>query len=340
MALLFLALVSTAATVVLLSSRAPGDLLPTETFQDSYRLTGLAVRIHPTVRVGEGVSHVTLTFGDRCGTPLGLALVSQVGRSNQVAGPETQLWFTFDPTPVLPRSPLADPEKVVTLLRYDAVSDLVDTGQPGLLELELSDLGVPAPKGEAALRIDNLRGASGRPQASRRLPSARDLAVGSHCKLTARDLEALGLFARLLRARVCDDVEAASSRCHDTALVLFRTLEPDVYQADLRTPAASSGVLHWTLELSRDGLGRPAAVRVRALAHSSLGRSANLFFAPPRERGELFTGADPGFTVVRWDPAAPNLEPQSVSLDAVLGGTRWQESWPPVPAELLRPGGG
>ncbi|MCB1035760.1 MAG: hypothetical protein KDD47_18205, partial [Acidobacteria bacterium] len=268
-----------------------------------------------------GAVQLTYTFADRCGSPLGLAIVSQISRENRLVEPESLLWFSLESSQLPPRTPGEPAQAEVRLLRHDLASDLVAEGSGSRLELELSNAGVPAPAGEPRLLIDDLAGPAAHRGASASLASLAKMVEGSHCRLETEDLEALPLLARVLRVRICDDVTAEGSPCYPSALTLFRDLFPGSYRLDLRVMWEEHGLLHLGLDLLRDPTGRPKSLHYRVLPHSTLAKSANVFFTHPRPRGEILQSSDPGFAGLRYTPP---LDPKrlgsgTVDLEALLG---------------------
>lgn len=307
--LAFLAVVLAIANLLLLSTREPAGGLPrAQRDEDAFRLAGLTARSHPRTEAA-GAVQMTYTVGDRCGTPLGLALIGQIGRRNEPVEPETQLWFTLTRAPEILRTPGAPAPPGVTLVRHELLSDLVEAGSPQRLELELSDLGVPSPTGEGTLVIDNLQGPAADTSAAAPSPSLANMVEGSHCRFQEHDLETFALLARSLRARICDDLREPGSRCYDSALTIFRDADADAYRLDLRTLGEDHGLLHLRLEILRDPSGRPVKGTYRILPHSSLAKTANLFFTRPRPRGELLLSSDPGFSGLRY---LPPITPQQL----------------------------
>lgn len=301
--LAFLAVVLAIANILLLASREPvGGVLRAHRDEDAFRLAGLTARSHPHTEA-DGAVQVTFTFGDRCGSPLGLALIGQIGRLNQPVEAETQLWFSLAPSSVPPRRPADAPLPAVTVTRQDLVSDLVAPGAAPRLELEISDLGTSKPAAQWSLFIDNLQEPEGRSSATAPAASLDRMVRGGHCNFRDRDLATFALLARILRARICDDLTQAGSRCYDSALTIFRDVLPDTYRIDLRTLGQDHGLLHFGLEILRDASGHPAQAVYRVQPHSTLAKSANLFFTHPRPRGELLLSSDPGFDGLRYLPA-------------------------------------
>ncbi len=326
-ALIFLAAILVVANLLLLATRRPAGVLhPRERENDAFRLAGLTARTHISSDA-PGALQVTYAVRDRCGSPLGLAVLGQITRDNRRTSPETQLWFSLSAGVRAPRDPSEMLRDVVVAVRDPLASDLVPDGEGNALFLELSDQGIPAVADAPALRIDNLVGPHASPSAAAHRPSLGRMVQGLHCRFTLEDLRTFELLTRILRARVCDDLRITGSPCYDTALTIFRNLHLDTYRLDLRTLGEPHGLLHLSLELERDPSGKPTAAVYRLLPHTSLEKTANLFFTHPRPADELLLAEDPGFTALRYlPPITPEQQlEQRVDLKSLLGRTAWLE---------------
>ena len=321
--LAFFAVVLAVSNLLLLSRFEPREhLTREERGEDLRRLTELAARTHVGGAPGRIVQR-TLTFEDRCGTPGGIVVSTQISRNGRVAGPETRLRFfsRIDSSPGRDLS-LSNSSRIL-LTRVNNGTDLVPRGDRGGLWLQLSELGVPAPRARAALLINNLRGRRKRRAASSAsMPGLQGLLSGSHCKLTGRDLELLAQLRAVTRGRICDDLDAVPTRCYAPVILLARDRRPGEYLLRLTSGDPRLGSLDLRLIAGERTGGQPGAVvTYTRRGPISLTKPANLFFVHPAPPGKMLSRDDPGFLGLRWEPQggpSPDLK-GTIDLAALLG---------------------
>lgn len=318
-ALAFFALVVAVANVLLLAQRQPPGVLTAEqTAMGRARLMRLALRSAAAAPNSNATTQVTWIQGGRCGEPLGVAIKSQFGRDNSSAGSESLLWFALDERPALPpRDPRAQWIERLVAARDEAASDLVAESDPGLVVIAFRG---SEPGG--ALRLDNRHPPAGRRSVV--LPPEVELELERSCPLGERDLRLMALLARVVRARVCDDLDRAGSRCYDPLVFIYRDRWIDTYRIDL-TSRETEGRLALEVETLRAADDTPVAFDYRILQASDLDRPANLFFVRPRPAGEPLAAGGKGFHGLRWQPppASPATGEARVDLRGLLDGTPW-----------------
>jgi hypothetical protein len=270
-------------------------------------------------------------------------VLTQFGRDNRPAPPETQLWFRVEAWTVLPRDPADEPPPTVVAVRDELGSDLVGTTEAGHLRVVLVEPAAGDGEQPITLRLNNLAGTRRWPMARGEVPELHRLAApAERCGLTAEDLELLRVLARVVRARVCDDLDTAGSPCHDVALALYRDRIPDQFRLDLRTLGEQQGMLALALELRRDTTDQPLLMEYRVLPGSDLSKPATLFFTRPSPAGEVLTDQGEGFHGLRYQPrAGAGSKAGSVDLRGKVEIRRLLEhtSWLGLPPSEEDPGG-
>jgi hypothetical protein len=316
------------ALVLVVSRRPP--LTVDEVLKNGGQLAELAARTSVDAPGSEAAVTVTYTFDGACGDLVGVAVLNQWTRDNQPGPPESQLWFSLL---VRERRWLRNPRRpalpAVHLVRQDATSDLVvpaggGQGGPGAMTVTLHPAGTSsATVPPAALAVNNLRGAGARSSDQARHWGLAGHAASVHCKLGPRDLELFVLLARIARVRICDDPDAAGSRCYDGSLTLYRAAPEGRYWLEVRGLGRELGMLAYLLEV---GYNRGALWRgeVRVIhQRTDLERAADLFFIHPREPGALLTPADPGFRAVPYRPGRRPGPAVEIDFQALLADTAW-----------------
>lgn len=327
--LAFVTVILAIALLLVVSRRPP--LTVEEVLKNGGQLAELAARTSVRAPGSEAAVTVTYTFDSPCGDGVGLAVLNQWTRDNQPAPPESQLWFSLL---VRERRWLRSPSRqappAVRLVRHDASSDLVDPEQGGRTrpaEMTVTLQPVVTPVAAApprVLAVNNLLGAGARPSDQARHPGMAGHAGSIHCKLDPRDLELFALLARIARVRICDDPDAAGSRCHDSSLAIYRAVPGGRYWLEVRALSRELGMVAYLLEV---GYHRGALWRgqVRVIQErTDLERPADLFFTHPREPGVLLTPADPGFQAVPYRPGRRPGGPVEVDFQALLADTAWR----------------
>lgn len=321
--------VSLGIALLLVVSRRP-PLTVEEVLRNGGQLAEVAARTSVSAPGSEAAVTVTYTFDGPCGDLVGVAVLNQWTRDNRPAPPETQLWFSLL---VRERRWLRNPRRpalpAVHLVRHDASSDLVEPagggqGGPGAMTVTLQPVATPAAAAApAALAVNNLRGAGARSSDQARHRGLAGHAASVHCKLSPRDLELFALLARTARVRICDDPDAAGSRCYDSSLAIYRAAPGGRYWLEVRALGREPGMVAYLLEVShnRGALWRGQVRIIRE--RTDLAWPADLFFTHPREPGALLTPADPGFRAVPYRPGRRAGAAVEIDFRALLAETAW-----------------
>ncbi|MDY7092560.1 MAG: hypothetical protein SX243_06245 [Acidobacteriota bacterium] len=319
-AVVFFAVVLMVSNLLLLVRRPPTVWQSaSEVEAAAFRLGRLASRTAVVAPHSDAAVQLTYTQGDPCGAPLGLAVLGQLTHDNRAAGPETQLWFRLEPWKVFPRNPDAAASPTVLAARDEIGTDQVGFADAGHLRVVVVEPTLAQEDPPVALRLNNLSGNRRWAVASAVAPELYGLMTAHRCGLPESDLVLLRWLARSLRARVCDDLDLAGTRCYDTSLTLYRDRQVDHYRLDLRALGDSAELLALLLEVGRNPVGQPVLLTYRTLPGSTLGKPANLFFTRPRPSGELLSPQDKGFHGLRYEPGA-DLPEGTVQLQVLWSG--------------------
>ena len=319
-ALIFFSVLLTAAFLMVVASRPP--LTGGEVLRNARQLETLAAWTSLDLADPAATGQITYTFGSRCGQIRGLASIAQWDRTGQPTRPETHLWFSLgrDETRWF-RNPSRKPLASAVALRNELNSDLATRQSPDRLSITIEP-DQESPLLGGLLQLDNLQGAAAITTSRTSNRKLNAVVRPVHCHFTEKDVELLGLLAKVLRGRMC----AGDEPCDPVALTLFRSPKGGEYRIDLRALGKARGVFPITLKVTRWHEGPRAATLRARWDEITLDRAASLFVAAPRPRGAMLSPQDPGVLELRYEPGRPEASSLAgrIDFDLLLGTTAWQ----------------
>jgi hypothetical protein len=123
------------------------------------------------------------------------------------------------------------------------------------------------------------------------------------------------LLARILRPRVCDDLDSDSTHCYDPLLTIQRGGQQRDFFLTLRHLRENRGVLRYGVRISFDSAGLPRSGKLSIISKDSrLGTPADLFVSHPQPSGEHLKPKDHGFVRLRWEPRSGAQHPTSTFI--------------------------
>jgi hypothetical protein len=318
--LAFFASVVGTAFFLLAVARGPGEATsPGQVAGDAARLAELVRGTRLAAPGGSDPTQVTYTFGEGCGSYVGLALIAPRIRRSEDAGEETHLWFRAVPTAAqLLRNPDRPPLPAIALVRSDPASDLVPPGHPRRLFVSFSD-------GRTSARLGNL---SGRADLAAGSVLGRGLAALTSlgpCGSSPDDVLTFAVLARLIRARLCG-ADGEESPCPPSGVTIYRDSRPFHYRIDVRPLGDEPGLAAFALELRRGPAGEMVDGTIRHLPRRSrLAQPVALALLPPRPSGGPGSPGGPAAPELVIDPLAggPSAAALSVDFRQLLAGSAW-----------------
>ena len=261
--------------------------------------------------------NLTYTFGEPGFTVQGLAYINQFTRRNQPGQPETHLWFAVHGVgPRLSRSPDTSAARSLILIRDDNNSDLVDRPNPRELVVSIRPLQESKNSSQSNPgSVSNVLTAPAATVFNSTHTGFIDAVTARREYLESRDAHIFSLLARILRPRVCDDLDSDSTHCYDTLLTIQRGGKQRDFVITLRHLRENRGVLQYKVRISFDNAGLPRRGVLSIMTRGSgLGTPADLFVTHPQPSGELLKPKDRGFERLRWEPGAGTQHPRSTSV--------------------------
>jgi len=261
--------------------------------------------------------NLTYTFGEPGFSVQGLAYINQFTRRNQPGQPETHLWFAVDGIgPRLSRSPDTSAARSLILIRDNNNSDLVDWPNPRQLVVSIS----PPQQSENSahsnpVSVSNDLTAPAAEVFNLTHTGFIEAVTARREYLNSRDAHIFSLLARILRPRVCDDLDSDSTHCYDTLLIIQRGGQQRDFFVTLRHLREDRGVLRYRVRISFDSAGLPRSGKLNIINRDSVfGTPADLFVTHPQPSGELLKPKDHGFERLRWEPGSGAQHPTSTFI--------------------------
>lgn len=316
--LVFYSTVLTISLVIVLASISPARWMNWNRVRlQADRLALLARQTDVTTPGTTDPCNLTYTFGEPGFSVQGLAYINQFTRRNQPGQPETHLWFAVDGVgPRLSRSPDTSAARSLILIRDDHNSDLVDWPNPrqlvvSVLPLQQSkDSTQPNP-----VSVSNNPAAQAATVFRSTHTGFIDAVTARREYLNSRDAHIFSLLARILRPRICDDLDSDSTHCYDTLLTIQRGGRQRNFFIALQHLRENRGILWYRVRVSFDNAGLPRSGKISIIAKdSTLGTPADLFVTHPQPSGELLTPKQHGFERLRWEPGSGAQHPTSTFI--------------------------
>ena len=313
--LVFYSTVLTISLVIVLGSISPARWMNGNRVKlHAYHLTLLARQTDVTTPGTTDPCNLTFTFGEPGFSIQGLAYINQFTRRNQPGQPETHLWFAVDGVgPRLSRSHDTSAVRSLILIRDDNNSDLVEWPNPRQLVVSIS----PLQEGEDSVQsnpasVSNDLTAPAATIFNLTHTGFIDAVTARREYLNSRDAHIFSLLARILRPRVCDDLDSDSTHCYDTLLTIQRGGQQRDFFITLQHLRENRGVLRYRVRISFDSAGLPRSGKLSIITKDSgLDTPADLFVSHPRPSGELLKPKDHGFERLRWEPGSGAQHPRS-----------------------------
>jgi len=227
------------------------------------------------------------------------------------------LWFAVDGVgPRLSRSPDTSAARSLILIRDDNNSDLVDWPNPRQLVVSI----LPLQEGEESVQSNPVSVSNDVTAPAAAVFNSThigfiDAVTARREYLNSRDAHIFSLLARILRPRVCDDLDSDSTHCYDTLLIIQRGGQQRDFLITLRHLRENRGVLRYRVRISFDSAGLPRSGKLSIIGKDSgLDTPADLFVTHPQPSGELLKPKDHGFERLRWEPGSGTHHPTSTFI--------------------------